>query len=62
MSKKELLLTIQQSLDEDRRNGPAMTFQRMVSEGLIDSDGRPLERERRLLVSKDRVPEPEDRM
>ena len=60
MSKKDLLLVIQRSLEEDRRSGPEKTFQRMVAEGLINADGQPVQRERKLFVSKDRAPEPED--
>jgi len=61
MSKKELLLVIRRSLEEDRRSGPEQTFQRMIDEGLINADGQPAQRDRKLFVSKDRDPEPEDR-
>jgi hypothetical protein len=60
MSKKELLLVIRESLEEERRSGPEQTFQRMVEAGLINADGQPAQRERKLFVSKDRAPEPED--
>jgi hypothetical protein len=59
MSKQDLLLVIQQSLDEDRRT-PEETFQRMVAEGLIDADGHPVQRERKLVFGN-RSPEPADR-
>ncbi len=59
MSKKELLAVIRESLAEDRRK-PEEAFQRMVRDGLIDADGRPLPRERKLVFS-DRGPEPDDR-
>lgn len=50
MNKEDLLMVIRQSLEEDFRN-PEQAFQRMVAEKLIDADGQPIERERKLIYS-----------
>lgn len=55
MDKQELLSIIRQALEEDFKS-PEKTFQRMVKDGLIDSEGQPVERERRLIFS-DRLKE-----
>ena len=61
MSKKDLLFLIDKGIAEDRKN-PEAAFQRMVKDGLIDKDGRPVQRERRLNFNVRRDPEPDDRI
>lgn len=57
MSKEELLKIIREGLDEDHRD-PEQAFARMVAEGLIDTEGRPIHRERKLIIGN-REPEPD---
>ena len=58
ISKKELLLLIQEALEEDRLADPQKIFQRMIDEKLIDINGLPIQRERKLYISN-REPEHE---
>ena len=57
MSKEQLLEIIKQHLDEDRAN-PEGCFRRLVEDKLIDEDGKPVQRERRLIFGN-RDPEPD---
>jgi hypothetical protein len=55
MDKEDLLLIIKKSLEEDRL-APEIVFQRMIDDELIDADGKPIQRKRRLIFG-DRPPE-----